>query len=47
MKCQSLFSGKNKISIINLLSAESARRVVKVKYFYQELWKHKTDSLLC
>ena len=31
MKCQSLFSGKNKKNIINLLSAEFAQRVVKVK----------------
>ena len=32
MKCQILFSGKNKKNIINLLSAELAQRVVKVKY---------------
>ena len=31
MKCQSSFSGKKKKSIINLSSAESAQRVVKVK----------------
>ena len=31
MKCQSLFSGKNKKNIINLLSAEFAQRVIKVK----------------
>ena len=31
MKCQILFSGKNKKNIINLLSAENAQRVVKVK----------------
>ena len=31
MKCQSLFSGKNKKNIINLSSAEFAQRVVKVK----------------
>ena len=30
MKCQILFSGKNKKNIINLLSAENAQRVVKV-----------------
>ena len=30
MKCQSLFSGKNKKNIINLSSAENAQRVVKV-----------------
>ena len=32
MKCQILFSGKNKKNIINLSSAENAQRVVKVKY---------------
>ena len=31
MKCQNLFSGKNKINIINLSSAEFAKSVVKVK----------------
>ena len=31
MKCQILFSVKNKKNIINLLSAENAKRVVKVK----------------
>ena len=31
MKCQILFSGKNKKNIINLSSAENAQRVVKVK----------------
>ena len=30
MKCQSLFSGKNKKNIINLSSAELAQRVVNV-----------------
>ena len=33
MKCQILFSGKNKKNIINLSSAENAQRVVKVKAF--------------
>ena len=32
MKCQILFSGKNKKNIINLSSAENAQRVVKVKH---------------
>ena len=32
MKCQILFSGKNKKNIINLPSAENAQRVVKVKH---------------
>ena len=31
MKCQILFSGKNKKNIINLSSAENVQRVVKVK----------------
>ena len=31
MKCQILFSGKNKKNIINWPSAENAQRVVKVK----------------
>ena len=31
MKSHILFSGKNKKNIINLLSAENAQRVVKVK----------------
>ena len=30
MKCQILFSGKNKKNIINLSSAENAQRAVKV-----------------
>ena len=32
MKCQILFSGKNKKNIINLPSAENAQRVVKVNF---------------
>ena len=35
MKCQILFSGKNKKNIINLPSAENAQRVVKVKNMAQ------------
>ena len=31
MKCQILFSGKTKKSIVNLSSAENAQRMVKVK----------------
>ena len=31
MKCQILFSGKNKKNFINLSSAENAQRVLKVK----------------
>ena len=30
MKCQNLFSGKNKKNIISLLSAELAQRVAKI-----------------
>ena len=33
MKCQILFSGKNKKNIIYLLTGEQAQRVVKVKYY--------------
>ena len=32
MKCQILFSGKHKKNILNLLSAELAPNVIKVKY---------------
>ena len=32
MKCQTLFSGKNKKNNIILSSAENAQRVVKVKF---------------
>ena len=35
MKCQILFSGKNKNNIINLPSAENAQRVVKVKAVFE------------
>ena len=46
MKCQILFSGKNKKNNIILSSAENAQRVVKVnaytklspEYFYLDLW---------
>ena len=31
MKCQTLFSGKNKKNIINFLSAEFVQRVVKIQ----------------
>ena len=31
MKCQNQFSGKSKKNVTNLLSAELAKRVVKVK----------------
>ena len=38
MKCQILFSGKNKKNIINLSSAENAQRVVKVNCILWLLW---------
>ena len=34
MKCQFLFSGKNKKNITNLSSAELAQRVVKVNFCF-------------
>ena len=40
MKCQILFSGKNKKNIINLSSAENAQRVVKVKQEFQHYFHH-------
>ena len=45
MKCQILFSGKNKKNIINLSSAENAQRVVKVKIhtFVLALYNMVTD----
>ena len=42
MKCQILFSGKNKKNIINLSSAENAQRVVKVNQKYGYLFFIKT-----
>ena len=49
MKCQILFSGKNKKNIINLPSAENAQRVVKVKILRgmensADLNQEKSDS---
>ena len=41
MKCQILFSGKNKTNIIILLSAELAQRVVKVPYLSMLVLKIK------
>ena len=37
MKRQNLFSGKNKKDIVNLSSAELALRVVKVKWYCQNM----------
>ena len=41
MKCQILFSGKNKENIINLLSAELAQRVVV--RFDNDTFVHSAD----
>ena len=41
MKCQILFSGKNKKNNIILSSAENAQRVVKVKVLF------KIDCIKC
>ena len=48
MKCQILFSGKNKKNIINLPSAENAQRVVKVKALVTTAAEnsHEISSLL-
>ena len=37
MKCQSLFSGKNKKNIINLSSADLAQRAVTIKGYKNAL----------
>ena len=39
MKCQSLFSEKDKKNVINLSSAESAQRVVKVKMISANIFR--------
>ena len=46
MKCQILFSGKNKKNIINLSSAENAQRVVKVNTdrILMKQWKESMDT---
>ena len=44
MRCEILFSGKNKKNIINLSSGEFTRRVVKVKSFYLEVGLHSAVS---
>ena len=38
MKCQNLFSWKNKKNIINLSSAEFAQRVVKGNHIYANIF---------
>ena len=47
MKCQILFTGKNKKNIINLSSAENAQRVVKVKTYHAmgEFHRQRTDDI--
>ena len=46
MKCQILFSGKNKKNIINLSSAENAQRVVKVNIMVLIMQKYETFIFL-
>ena len=45
MKCQILFSGKNKKNIINLSSAENAQRVVKVNERKQQHRKKRRKEM--
>ena len=45
MKCQILFSGKNKKNIIILSSAENAQRVVKVKVAVYNECLHRVEFL--
>ena len=40
MKCQIMFSGKNKKNIVNLSSAENAQKVVKVKSMHHIIFCH-------
>ena len=47
MKCQILFSGKNKKTVINLSSAELARRMIKVKYPVFCLAQNKANAKMC
>ena len=52
MKCQILFSRKNKKNIISLPSAKNAQRVVKVKYakrnYFCSVYGHlDTGNNLC
>ena len=47
MKCQILFSGKNKKNIINLPSAENAQRVVKVNYPNSKTCKENISLSTC
>ena len=45
MKCQILFSGKNKKNIISLSSAENAQRVVKVKVVVHVISINKCNQI--
>ena len=45
MKCQILFSGKNKKNNIILSSAENAQRVVKVKHYNFTLLELQVNGL--
>ena len=47
MKCQILFSGKNKKNIINLSSAENAQRVVKVNSSSLKLRLRRGTKIAC
>ena len=44
MKCQMLFSGKNKKNITKLLSAELAKRVVKVNKSSESQYEYCISS---
>ena len=46
MKCQILFSGKNKKNNIILSSAENAQRVVKVNNAYVRVYRVNTVMLV-
>ena len=39
MKCRNLFPGKNETIGINMSSAESSHRVIKIDIIYQDRWK--------
>ena len=44
MKCQNLFSGKNKKNIINLLSVGLAQRVVKINNITHTVKKNVQEA---
>ena len=45
MKCQGLFSGKNKKNVISLPSAEFAQSVVKVEIKAATTFQHTEDDI--